>query len=496
MWSPGGGRRRQLRRRCGDVADGVQWVPCAVNNDAHEGRLRIPPAVAGFEERLGIGVRAVGNATPKSAARTRRIAVVNQRDQFIREHDANSTNQQQAGCRSAPTYAASHCSRVPKPRCVATRSHPVCLMSFSWCWAYGLGKLLAFRAQWPNLDARQLGDRTALPTAAHPGAVCGIVGVGAPLRHRHGAHCAGPRLVESRWSTVAHSPAPACGPAGPASRVAEMPSGAVCTPAWATPAGPRVHRPQRTRTAALPARSPSSTTASSRTSPSCAGGWGCRCRVCQRHRYGAAHLVTRGVSARGGATDDFIGSVLTVLRRRGHSRSCSPNAAAPSWRKPQFPRPGAGHRRQQYHFDIGAFIVHREKRSSSAGPGGGDHRRRLDQHGRLAKRRSGLQAGRTALHIDWDLAAAEKGGYEYFMLRRSPNAAVADTLLGPLRGWPDRAFDEQRLSARSTRCSWWPLRYRAYHSGLLAKYTRSLDAAARGSGTRQRVSVSRSGVGP
>ena len=35
-------------------------------------------------------------------------------------------------------------------------------------------------------------------------------------------------------------------------------------------------------------------------------------------------------------------------------------------------------------------------------------------------------------HIDWDLSAAEKGGYEYFMLKEIAEqpAAVADTLLG------------------------------------------------------------------
>jgi glucosamine--fructose-6-phosphate aminotransferase (isomerizing) len=35
-------------------------------------------------------------------------------------------------------------------------------------------------------------------------------------------------------------------------------------------------------------------------------------------------------------------------------------------------------------------------------------------------------------HIDWDLAAAEKGGYDYFMLKEIAEqpTAVADTLLG------------------------------------------------------------------
>jgi glucosamine--fructose-6-phosphate aminotransferase (isomerizing) len=77
-------------------------------------------------------------------------------------------------------------------------------------------------------------------------------------------------------------------------------------------------------------------------------------------------------------------------------------------------------------------------------------------------------------HIDWDLSAAEKGGYEYFMLKEIAEqpAAVADTLLGH---FVDNriVLDEQRLSDQELReidkvfivaCG------TAYHSGLLAKY--------------------------
>ena len=37
-------------------------------------------------------------------------------------------------------------------------------------------------------------------------------------------------------------------------------------------------------------------------------------------------------------------------------------------------------------------------------------------------------------HVDWDVAAAEKGGYDYFMLKEIAEQpkAVADTLLGRL----------------------------------------------------------------
>jgi glucosamine--fructose-6-phosphate aminotransferase (isomerizing) len=79
-----------------------------------------------------------------------------------------------------------------------------------------------------------------------------------------------------------------------------------------------------------------------------------------------------------------------------------------------------------------------------------------------------------AFHIDWDLSAAEKGGYEYFMLKEIAEqpSAVADTLLGHFRDGRI-VLDEQRLSDQDLRevdkvfvvaCG------TAYHSGLLAKY--------------------------
>jgi glucosamine--fructose-6-phosphate aminotransferase (isomerizing) len=76
--------------------------------------------------------------------------------------------------------------------------------------------------------------------------------------------------------------------------------------------------------------------------------------------------------------------------------------------------------------------------------------------------------------VTWDLAAAEKGGHEYFMLKEIEEqpVAIADTLRGHLS---DRriVLDEQRLADADLRdvdkvfvvaCG------TAYHSGLLAKY--------------------------
>ena len=76
-------------------------------------------------------------------------------------------------------------------------------------------------------------------------------------------------------------------------------------------------------------------------------------------------------------------------------------------------------------------------------------------------------------HIDWDLAAAEKGGYDYFMLKEIAEqpSAVADTLRGHMVDG-QIVLDEQRLDPQELRdidkvfmvaCG------TAYHSGLIAK---------------------------
>ncbi len=76
--------------------------------------------------------------------------------------------------------------------------------------------------------------------------------------------------------------------------------------------------------------------------------------------------------------------------------------------------------------------------------------------------------------VDWDLAAAEKGGFDYFMLKeiQEQPAAVADTLRGRLVDGRI-VLDEQRMDAQELRdvdkvfvvaCG------TAYHSGLLAKH--------------------------
>ena len=78
-------------------------------------------------------------------------------------------------------------------------------------------------------------------------------------------------------------------------------------------------------------------------------------------------------------------------------------------------------------------------------------------------------------HVDWDASAAEKGGYDHFMLKEIAEQprAVADTLLGRLSADGTLLLDEMRLSDQELRdvdkiiivaCG------TSYHSGLIAKY--------------------------
>jgi glucosamine--fructose-6-phosphate aminotransferase (isomerizing) len=81
----------------------------------------------------------------------------------------------------------------------------------------------------------------------------------------------------------------------------------------------------------------------------------------------------------------------------------------------------------------------------------------------------------TTRTVDWDAAAAEKGGYPWFMLKEIAEQpqAIADTLLGRLGEAGELVLDEVRLSDQELRdvdkvfvvaCG------TAYHAGLIAKY--------------------------
>ncbi|BCY05599.1 glutamine--fructose-6-phosphate aminotransferase [isomerizing] [Actinoplanes sp. L3-i22] len=87
----------------------------------------------------------------------------------------------------------------------------------------------------------------------------------------------------------------------------------------------------------------------------------------------------------------------------------------------------------------------------------------------------GAPATGKEFHVDWDLSAAEKGGYEYFMLKEIAEQpqAIADTLLGRLSDRGEIILDEVRLTDQDLRdvdkvfivaCG------TSYHAGMVAKY--------------------------
>ncbi len=87
----------------------------------------------------------------------------------------------------------------------------------------------------------------------------------------------------------------------------------------------------------------------------------------------------------------------------------------------------------------------------------------------------GAPATGKEFHIDWDASAAEKGGYDYFMLKEIAEQpqAIADTLLGRLSERGEIVLDEVRLTDQDLRdvdkvfivaCG------TAYHAGMVAKY--------------------------
>jgi glucosamine--fructose-6-phosphate aminotransferase (isomerizing) len=87
----------------------------------------------------------------------------------------------------------------------------------------------------------------------------------------------------------------------------------------------------------------------------------------------------------------------------------------------------------------------------------------------------GRPADVTEYHVDWDVSAAEKAGYRYFMLKEIAEQpkAIADTLLGRIGPDGQLMLDEMRLDIEELReidkivivaCG------TTYHAGLIAKY--------------------------
>jgi glutamine---fructose-6-phosphate transaminase (isomerizing) len=190
----------------------------------------------------------------------------------------------------------------------------------------------------------------------------------------------------------------------------------------------------------------------------------------------AVHLVAQAYH-HGETAGDFVGSVLAVLRRlEGHFTLVFTNADEPGLivaaRRSTPLVVGIGDGEMFVGSDVAAFIGH----TRDAVELGQDQAVAITAGGYRITDFDGNDATANArkFHIDWDLDAAEKGGYEYFMLKEIAEqpTAVADTLLGHFVDGRI-VLDEQRLSDQELReidkvfvvaCG------TAYHSGLLAKY--------------------------
>ena len=189
----------------------------------------------------------------------------------------------------------------------------------------------------------------------------------------------------------------------------------------------------------------------------------------------AVHLVAHEYH-RGETAGDFTASVLAVLRRlEGHFTVVFAHADEPGTivaaRRSTPLVVGIGDGEMFVGSDVAAFIGH----TREAVELGQDQAVAITADGyRITDFHGNEDVEYREFHIDWDLDAAEKGGYEYFMLKEIAEqpTAVADTLVGHFVDGRI-VLDEQRLSDQELReidkvfvvaCG------TAYHSGLLAKY--------------------------
>ena len=190
----------------------------------------------------------------------------------------------------------------------------------------------------------------------------------------------------------------------------------------------------------------------------------------------AVHLVSRAYRE-GDTAGDFVASVLAVLRRlEGHFTLVFAHAGDPGTivaaRRSTPLVVGVGDGETFLGSDVAAFIEF----TRDAVELGQDQAVVITAGGYRITDFDGNDASAQArpFHIDWDLSAAEKGGYDYFMLKEIAEqpVAVGDTLLGHFVDGRI-VLDEQRLSDQELRevdkvfivaCG------TAFHSGLLAKY--------------------------
>lgn len=121
--------------------------------------------------------------------------------------------------------------------------------------------------------------------------------------------------------------------------------------------------------------------------------------------------------------------------------------------------------------DVAAFIAHTREAIEL----GQDQVVELRRDAVTVTNFDGTPAEVREYHVDWDASAAEKGGYDYFMLKEIAEQpkAVADTLLGRIGSDGRLTLDELRISDADLRsvdkvvivaCG------TAFHAGMIAKY--------------------------
>lgn len=188
----------------------------------------------------------------------------------------------------------------------------------------------------------------------------------------------------------------------------------------------------------------------------------------------AAHLV-RCEMGSGRSGGDFVAACRTVLRRLEgaftlvFSHAAHPDVLVAARRSTPLVL-GVGEGEMFLGSDVAAFIEH----TREAVELGQDNVVVLRADSYEITDFAGEPSEGRPFHIDWDLAAAEKGGYDYFMLKEIAEQpqAVADTLLGHFQNGRI-VLDEQRMTDQDLRdidkvfivaCG------SAYHSGMVAKY--------------------------
>jgi glucosamine--fructose-6-phosphate aminotransferase (isomerizing) len=184
-----------------------------------------------------------------------------------------------------------------------------------------------------------------------------------------------------------------------------------------------------------------------------------------------AHLVARHLAAEGGSLADAVRAVCRRLQ--GAFTLVLVDAEQPdsvvAARRNSPLVVGVGEGEMFLGSDVAAFIEF----TREAVELGQNQIVEIRRDGYTVTDFAGVPATGTPFHIDWDLTAAEKGGYEHFMLKEIDEQpdAVRDTLLGHLEGG-HIVLDEQRLDSQDLRdidkvfvvgCG------TAYHAGLIGK---------------------------